>query len=48
MQEGEKEESKQLIRTRKGKINQGGSVEKEHPECPWTKGMSSNVLCLAP
>lgn len=33
MQEGEKGENKQLIKTRKGKINQGGSVEKEHPKC---------------
>lgn len=36
MQEGEKRESKQLIEARKGKINQGGSVEKEHPECQRT------------
>lgn len=36
MQEGEKEESKQLIKIRKGKINRGGSVDKEHPECPRT------------
>lgn len=36
MQEGEKEESKYLIKIRKGKINRGGSVEKEHPECQGT------------
>lgn len=38
MQEGEKGESKQLVKgqqkkTRKGKISKGENVEKERPDC---------------